>query len=57
MLDGINSLIGAAGDMWNSFMNAPLYGSLTWGTFLIACCIMDIFIVYCVGRFKGCLYV
>lgn len=53
MLDGINSLIGAAGDMWISFMNAPLYGSLTWGTFLISCCIMDIFIVYCVGRFKG----
>lgn len=53
MLDGINALISAAGDMWLAFMNAPLYGSLTWGVFLICVAIMDIFIIYCVGRFKG----
>ena len=52
MLDGINALLSAAGAMWQSFMQAPLYGSLTWGTFIICVIIMDIFIVYTVGRFR-----
>lgn len=52
MLEGINALLGAAGDMWSAFIQAPLYGSLTWGYFLIAAAIMDIFIVFFIGRLK-----
>ena len=52
MLEGINALLSAAGDMWTSFVEAPLYGSLTWGYFLIACAIMEIFIVFFIGRLK-----
>lgn len=52
MLEGINALIQCFKFLWDAFFTAPLYGDLTWGYFLIAVAVMDIFIIYFIGRFK-----
>lgn len=52
MLDGINALIQCVGFFWQSIMSAPLYGSLTWGWFLISVAIMGILVSFFIARLK-----
>lgn len=52
MLDGINSILNAFGSVWNSIFNAPLYGSLTWGYFLVSCSVIGILISFFISRLK-----
>ena len=52
MLDGINALLQCFKSMWTAIFNAPLYDSLTWGYFLIAVLVIDIFISFFIARMK-----
>lgn len=52
MLDGINALIQCFAKMWTAIFNAPLYDALSWGHFLVAVLVMDIFISFFIARMK-----
>ena len=52
MLDGINALVQAFGLIFNAIYNAPLYGDLTWGIFLVACMVIGIMISFFISRMK-----
>lgn len=52
MLDGINALLQCFSYMWDAIFSAPLYGSLTWGYFLISVLVIDIFISFFIARMK-----
>lgn len=52
MLEGINNLVSAFAAMWSAIFSAPLFGALTWGYFIVACVIIEIFITYFIWRLK-----
>lgn len=52
MLDGINALLSVFGTFWQAIFSAPLYGSITWGYFLLALEVMAILISFFIQRFK-----
>lgn len=52
MLEGINALLQCFANMWTAIFAAPLYGDLTWGYFLIAVLVLDIFISFFIARMK-----
>lgn len=52
MLDGINALLDVIGFWWTALFEAPLYGPLTWGYFLISVTIMDIVITFFIAKLK-----
>ena len=52
MIDGINALIQAFGMILAAMFNAPFYGSVTWGMFLVAAAIMSILLSFFVNRMK-----
>lgn len=52
MVDGVNALLKAFGLIWQAVFTAPLYGSLTWGYFVIAVAVMGIFLTFFIGRMK-----
>ena len=52
MLDGINALLECFGLFWTSVFNAPLYGSLTYGYFVISVAVMGILISFFIARMK-----
>lgn len=52
MLEGINALLAAFGALWSAVFQAPLYGSLTWGYFLVSVSIIGIVISFFVARLK-----
>lgn len=52
MLDGINALLQSVGIFWAMLMNLPFIGTLTWGYFLIAVVVMEVFVTYLVFKFK-----
>ncbi len=50
MIDALNDLIYAFSYVFQKVFSAPLYGSMTWGWFLIATTIMGILITYFVSK-------
>lgn len=52
VIDGVNALIQCFGMMWEAVFNAPLYGALTWGYFLISVIVISIMISFFIGRMK-----
>lgn len=52
MLDGLNALITAAGLIFTSMFNAPFYGEMTWGYFIIGTLVISIMLTFFIGRMK-----
>lgn len=52
MLDGINAFLDAYGLIFKAVFNAPLFGSLTWGYFIISVAIIGIMLSFFIARFK-----
>lgn len=52
MLEGLNALIQAFGLIFSAIFNAPLYGEVTWGWFLVSCSVIGIMITFFIGRMK-----
>ena len=52
MLDGLNALIQAFGHIFNAIFDAPLYDSLTWGMFIVACTVIGIMLSFFISRMK-----
>jgi len=52
MLDGINALLQCFANMWTAIFDAPLYGALTWGYFLVSVLVINIFISFFIARMK-----
>lgn len=52
MLDGVNALIESIGLIWQALFDAPLYGALTWGYFLVSVAAIGILVSFFIGRLK-----
>ena len=52
MIEGMNKLVDAFASIWSAIFSAPLFGALTWGYFLVACTLIEIFIVFFIWRLK-----
>lgn len=52
MLEGINAFLDCFGMMWKAVFDAPLYGALTWGYFVISVSVIGILISFFIARFK-----
>lgn len=52
MLDGINALISCFGYFFTAIFEAPLYGDLTWGWFLVCVSVMGVLISFFIARLK-----
>lgn len=52
MLDGINALFQSVGIFWTMLMELPFIGELTWGYFLIAVAVMNIFVTFLIFKLK-----
>lgn len=52
MLDGLNALIQGFGLIFKAVFDAPLYGEVTWGFFIVACTVISIMISFFISRMK-----
>lgn len=52
MIEGINALIQAFGLIFKAVFDAPLYGDLTWGYFVVGCSVIGIMISFFIARMK-----
>ena len=52
MLDGINALLQSFGLFWSMMMDLPFIGQLTWGYFIIAVVVLDVFMSFLLFKFK-----
>lgn len=52
MLEGLNAWIEAFGLIFSAIFNAPLYGELTYGWFLVGTSVIGIMLSFFIGRMK-----
>lgn len=52
MLDGFNAWLQAFGLIFKAVFEAPLYGDLTYGWFIVGCTVIGIMISFFIGRMK-----
>ena len=52
MLDGLNAWIEAFGLIFAAVFNAPLYGELTYGWFIVGSAVIGIMITFFISKMK-----
>lgn len=52
MLEGFNAWIESLGLIFASVFNAPIYGDLTFGWFIVGSTVIDIMISFFIARMK-----